>query len=100
MPAVAAEPLQVWQVPQEVLPAGRPQQTVLTQLPLIHSVPPPQAVPLGLSAQLRLGGVPWQVNGDRHCESIEQVVRQVVPPHRYGEQLDEVGARQPPVPLQ
>jgi hypothetical protein len=91
-----AVPLQVWQVPHAALP----QQTLLRQLPLMHSFPATQAVPLGFSAQLRLGGVPRQVNGDRHCESIEHVVRQLVPPHRYGEQLDEVGARQPPVPLQ
>jgi hypothetical protein len=40
------------------------------------------------------------VNGARQCVSIEQVLRQVSPPHRYGEQLDAVGARQPPLPLQ
>jgi len=75
-------PLQVWQVPHEVLPAGRPQQTPLTQLPLMHSPPAAQAMPLALSAQLRLGAVPWQVNGARQCESIEQLVRQEVPVHR------------------
>ena len=32
--------------------------------------------PGGLSAQLRLGGVPWQVNGEKQWESIEQLVRQ------------------------
>ena len=94
MPGVV--PLQVWQVPHTALP----QQTLLTQLPLIHSPPPEQASPLAFSAQLRLGGDPWQVNGARQCESIEQLVRQVGLAHMYGEQLDEVGARQPPVPLQ
>jgi hypothetical protein len=89
-------PLQVWQVPQAALP----QHTPLMQLPLMHWLPAVQAVPLGLRAQLRFGGVPWQVNGDRHCESIEQVLRQVSVPHRYGEQLDEVAPVQLPVPLQ
>ena len=93
-------PLQVLQVPQLVLPAGMPQQTVLMQLPLMHSLPAAQAAPFAFSAQLRLGGVPWQVNGVRHCESIEQVVRQVVPPQVYGVQLDAVGGRQLPLPSQ
>ena len=91
-----AVPLQVWQVPQALLP----QQTPFTQLPLMHSLPAPQAVPFGFSAQLRFGGVPWQVYGARQCESIEQLLRQVVPPHRYGVQLDDVAAEQAPVPLQ
>jgi hypothetical protein len=71
-------PLQVWQVPHALLP----QQTPFTQLPLMHSLPAPQTAPFGFSAQLRLGGVPWQVNGAWQCESIEQLVRQVVPPQR------------------
>ena len=71
-------PLQVWHVPQ----LGLPQQTLFTQLPLMHWLPAVHAVPGGLSAQLRLGGVPRQVFGARQCESIEQVLRQVVPPHR------------------
>jgi len=50
-------PAQVWQVPQALLP----QQTLFTQLPLMHSLPAPQTVPFGLSAQLRFGGEPWQV---------------------------------------
>jgi len=58
------------------------------------------AVPFGFSAQLRLGGDPWQVKGDRQCESIAQVFRQVSVAQTYGVQLDAVGARQPPVPLQ
>ena len=69
-------PLQVWQVPQ----AGLPQQTPLTQLPLMHWFPAVQTRPFALSAQFRLGGDPWQVKGDRQCESIEQVVRQTAPP--------------------
>jgi hypothetical protein len=69
-PAGAAEPaamnahiprlpatLHAWQVGQLALP----QQIPLTQLPLMHSEPAAHVRPLGLSAQLRLGGVPWQV---------------------------------------
>jgi hypothetical protein len=73
-----AVPLQVWQVPQAVLP----QQTPLTQLPLMHSLPAAHTVPFGFSAQFRFGGAPWQVYGATQWESIEQVARQVVPPHR------------------
>jgi hypothetical protein len=51
-------PLHVWQVPQLVLPLGRPQQTLSTQLPLMHWFPAVQAWPFAFSAQLRLGGVP------------------------------------------
>jgi hypothetical protein len=50
-------PLQVWQVPH----VGVPQQTPLTQLPLMHWLPAVHTVPLGFSAQLRFGGEPWQV---------------------------------------
>ena len=71
-------PAQVWQVPQLVLPAGSEQQTPLTQLPLMHWLAAVHAVPGGLSAQLRLGAVPWQVNGAKQWESIEQLVRQPV----------------------
>jgi hypothetical protein len=35
-------------------------------------------MPGGFSAQLRLGGAPWQVNGGKQWESIEQLVRQPV----------------------
>ena len=63
-----------------MLPAGNPQQTPLTQLPLMHSFAAVQAIPFGFSAQLRLDADPWQVYGARQCESIEQLVRQVVPP--------------------
>ena len=69
-------PAQVWHVGQVVLPAGSEQQTPLTQLPLMHWLAAVHAVPEGLSAQLRLGGVPWQVNGATQWESIEQLVRQ------------------------
>ena len=68
-------PLQVWQVPQLVLPPAR-QQTPLTQLPLMHWLAAVHAMPGGLSAQLRLGAVPWQVNGAKQWESIAQLVRQ------------------------
>jgi hypothetical protein len=74
-------PLQIWQVPQLVLPACSAQQTPSTQLPLMHWLPAVQTRPLALSAQFRLGAVPWQVNGVKQCESIEQVFRQVSPPH-------------------
>lgn len=89
-------PLQVWQVPQAALP----QQAPFTQLPLMHWLPAVHTSPLAFNAQLRFGGVPWQVNGAVQCESIEQLVRQVSVPHVYDPQLDEVAARQPPVPLQ
>ena len=89
-------PLQVWQVPQAALP----QQTPFTQLPLMHWLAAVHTEPLAFSAQLLLGAVPWQVNGATQWESIEQFVRQVSPPHVYDPQLDEVAARQPPVPLQ
>jgi len=89
-------PLQVWQVPQTALP----QQTPFTQLPLMHWLPAVHTTPLAFSAQLRLGITPWQVNGAAQCESIAQLVRQVSPPHMYGKQVETVGARQPPVPLQ
>jgi hypothetical protein len=89
-------PLHVWQVPQAVLP----QQTPLTQLPLMHWFPAVHARPAALRAQLRLGAVPWQVNGATQCESIAQLLRQASPVQVYGEQPDAVGARQPPVPLQ
>jgi hypothetical protein len=59
-----------------------PQQTPLTQLPLMHSLPAAHTVPFGFSAQFRFGGAPWQVYGATQWESIEQVARQVVPPHR------------------
>ena len=71
-------PAQVWQVGQLVLPAASEQQTPLTQLPLMHWLAAVHAVPGGLRAQLRLGGVPWQVNGEKQWESIEQLVRQPV----------------------
>jgi hypothetical protein len=72
--------LHTLQVPQLVLPAASWQQTPSTQAPLMHWLPAVQAVPGGFSAQLRLGAVPWQVFGDRQCESIAQFVRQVSPP--------------------
>jgi hypothetical protein len=73
--------LQALQTPQLVLPAGRLQQKPSTQLPLMHWLAPVHAIPFAFSAQFRFGGEPWQVNGDRQCESIEQVFRQVSPPH-------------------
>jgi hypothetical protein len=57
--------------------AALPQQTPLMQLPLMHWLPAVQTDPFALRAQLRLGAVPWQVNGARQCESIEQVLRHV-----------------------
>jgi hypothetical protein len=48
-----------------------PQQTASTQLPLMHSPPPAQAAPFGLSAQLFVVVfVPWQVNGARQSASV------------------------------
>ena len=46
--------LQAWQAGQLVLP----QQTLSTQLPLMHWLPAPQARPLALSAQLREAPAP------------------------------------------
>ena len=89
-------PAQVWHVPH----AGLPQQTLLTQLPLMHWLPAVHAVPGGLSPQFRFPVVPRQVFGARQCVSIAQLLRQVVPPHMYGLQLDDVAVAQPPVPLQ
>jgi hypothetical protein len=50
-------PAHVWHVPQD----GLPQQTLFTQLPLMHWLPAVHAAPGGLSAQLRFGAAPWQV---------------------------------------
>ena len=52
------DPLQVWQVPQLVLPAGRLQQKPSTQLPLMHWLAAVHAMPFGFSAQFRFGGDP------------------------------------------
>ena len=59
-----------------------------------------QTRPFGFNAQLRLGAVPWQVNGARQSLSAAQLVRQAAPLHRYGEQLDAVDGAQAPLPLQ
>ena len=58
------------------------------------------ATPFGFSAQLRLGAVPWQVNGATQSPSAVQVVLQAAPPQTYGEQLDVVAGAHVPVPLQ
>ena len=66
-------PLQVWQVPQAVLP----QQTPFTQLPLMHWLPAVQAVPVGLRARSSgSAAVPWQVNGAR--QSVSSGARRVL----------------------
>ena len=91
--------LQAWQVPQGPVP----QQTPSVQKPVRHWVPPVQAWPFGLRAQLLLVPDPWQVSGATQSPSAVQVVLQTLlvasqtnPP----EQVDEVGAAQVPLPLQ
>jgi len=46
--------LQAWHAPQVALP----QQTPLTQLPLMHWLAAVHTMPFGFSAQLRFGAVP------------------------------------------
>lgn len=58
-------PLQVSQVPQAVLP----QQTLFTQLPLMHWLPAVQASPGPFKAQFLAAVAPWQVNGARQSVS-------------------------------
>jgi hypothetical protein len=70
--------LHAWQVGQVALP----QQTPLTQLPLMHWLPAVHTRPFGFSAQLRLGAVPWQVYGARQSPSAVQLVRHAAPLHR------------------
>jgi hypothetical protein len=67
--------LQDWQVPQ----LGLPQQTPLTQAPLMHWVPSVHASPFAFRAQLRFGAVPWQVKGAKQSASAVQVVRHAFP---------------------
>jgi hypothetical protein len=83
-------------VPQLALP----QHTPSTQLPLMHWLPARHAPPFGTSAQLRLGAVPWHVNGARQSLSAPQLVRQAAPPHMYGEHVDDVAGAQLPAPVQ
>ena len=75
VPALPAT-LQAWQVPQ----LGLPQQTLLTQAPLMHWLPAVQVRPFALRAQLRFGAVPWQVNGAMQSPSTLQVVLQAFVP--------------------
>jgi hypothetical protein len=58
-------PAQVWHVPQVVVP----QQTLFTQLPLMHWLPAVHAFPGGFSAQFLAAVVPWQVYGARQSVS-------------------------------
>jgi len=88
--------LHAWHVPQ----LGLPQQTPLTQLPLMHWLTAVHCTPFGFSVQLRLGAVPWQVYGATQSVSAVQVVRQAAPLHAYGEQVDVVAGAQLPVPVQ
>src|SRR5688572_33391280 len=88
--------LHAWHGPQ----LGLPQQTPSTQLPLMHWLAATHCTPFGLSAQLRFGAVPWQVNGATQSLSAVQLVRQAVPLHMYGEQLDVVASAQAPLPVQ
>ena len=74
LPAV----LHAWQVGQLALP----QQTPSTQLPLMHWLPAAHVRPFGFNAQLRLGAVPWQVNGARQSPSAVQLVLHAAPLHR------------------
>jgi hypothetical protein len=91
--------LQAWQVPQGPVP----QQTPSVQKPVRHWVPPVQAWPFGLRAQLLLEPEPWQVSGATQSASALQVVLQtllVVSQTKPPEQVEEVGAAQVPLPLQ
>ena len=62
------------------------QQTPWAQWPELHSVSPPQAVPIAFSPQL----LPLQVLGDAQSVFVEQVVLQAPEPQAYGAQLDDV----------
>jgi hypothetical protein len=87
--------LQAWQAGQLEVP----QQVPSTQLPLTHSVPIAQEVPLGFSAQL-LVLPPWQVNGATQSLSFVQDVLQALVPQTYCMQLIGVAGAQLPAPSQ
>jgi hypothetical protein len=61
--------LQAWQAGQLVLP----QQTLSTQLPLMHWFPAVQVAPFAFRLQLFAEPEPWQVNGARQSVSAVQV---------------------------
>jgi hypothetical protein len=75
--APVPETLQAWQAGQ----LGEPQQTPSTHAPLMHWLPPAQATPLALSAQLFAAPAPWQVKGATQSPSPAQVVLHAVAPH-------------------
>ena len=79
---------------------GEPQQTLSTQLPLMHWPPVVQARPFFLSAQLIAPVAPWQVKGARQSPSPVQVILQAFVPQTYGEQLAVVAVAQAPLPVQ
>lgn len=106
---VSVEPLDFgWHVPLpstlHALQAGQlelPQQTLSTQLPLLHSLPELQATPGPLRLQLFVPPTPgWQVLGGRQSLSAVHDVLQVVAPHWNGEQLMLVAVAHVPVPVQ
>ena len=68
--------LQAWQVPQ----GPEPQQTPSVQKPLMHWLAVAQVWPFGLSAQLLLELVPWQVKGATQSLSAAQEVLQAFEP--------------------
>jgi hypothetical protein len=91
--------LQALQVPHGPVP----QQTPSVQKPLMHWLAVVQACPLGLSAQLLLVPVPWQVVGATQSVSAVQVVLQtllVVSQTKLPAQVLGVAVAQVPVPVQ
>ena len=75
VPALPAT-LQDWQAGQLVLP----QQAPLMQLPVMHSLPAEQLLPLVFRLQLIEVPVPWQVNGTWQSVLVVQEVLQALVP--------------------
>lgn len=72
------------------------QQTPCAQMPLPQSVPAVQAAPSGFLPQLP----PLQTFPAEQSALVEQLARQLVPPHTYGMQVWFVPAVQLPMPSQ
>ena len=71
------------------------QQTPCAQMPELHSVAAPHAVPFGFLPQLMLA----QLFGETHSALVEQVVPHLPSvPHMNGSHPDEVAARHTPAP--